>query len=715
MKYRAFFSYSHKDSSIARKLHKTLEAFRLDPAVLGERFDPNSPTLRPIFFDRNDFQAGDGLSPQTADILGSSGALVILASPNSAKSTAVAEEVRLFRWHYPDRTIIPVVAPGAIGDVEIDFFPLPLRFEIDADGTISKSPSQIIAADLRDIADGWELGVAKIVARLVGAPPDQIYGRAQRERRRRLQMWILLLLGTTFIFALLAVYAEVQRRTAVSQRLATESAYRHASDASNNLVGELAEQFQEREGVPIALTVGILQSAANLVDGLNEGGASNPGAERALGVALMQLSDKQRLLNAFDQAEHSAGRAVQLFERLSKSHPENTQYLEDLQVALDRLSDVTTSDVALKTADRALLLARRLMNNNPTVERKSNYANSLSKYAHYRKSSDKLRAAAMYAEALQIQEEISNSNDALEYIKRDVALTRLNIGKLYSGSDEFSLAKSYVIASLADITRLKADHPHTITYVQDEAAVREALGDILTHGSDIQKALVEYRESLSLTEHLSNADDSNMELRLTLLRAYDRVADTLQKLNQGDEAIALYTKGLQLALELGRISPDKNDWPGTRSLLDSLAMSLIKEKRSQDAYNYVNETSKLLKQLVLKNTKLTEDLAKVLSFQSYVAQYTELFPVAIDLSAEAVALSPTNWRIGVNRIHAFLRAGRRRDAAQYFAKIRDDDSTGGQRIVGEIEKDLESFRTERLPEEFLTAVDKFVGSVRDGL
>ncbi len=43
----------------------------------------------------------------------------------------------------------------------------------------------MLAADLRDSGDGRELAIAKVVARLIGLPPDDVFRRAQRAQRRR--------------------------------------------------------------------------------------------------------------------------------------------------------------------------------------------------------------------------------------------------------------------------------------------------------------------------------------------------------------------------------------------------------------------------------------------------------------------------------------------------------------------------------------------------
>jgi hypothetical protein len=117
--------------------------------------------------------------------------------------------------------------------------------------------------------------------------------------------------------------------------------------------------------------------------------------------------------------------------------------LEYLHAAIDRLIDASDdSDIALSAADDALGLAKALVGTNPTQERRFHYAISLSKYAYLIKSSDKQRAIAMFTEGLQIQEDILRDDDSLEYVRRDAALARLNIGQLYSELTEFPIART---------------------------------------------------------------------------------------------------------------------------------------------------------------------------------------------------------------------------------------------------------------------------------
>jgi hypothetical protein len=56
LKYRAFISYSHADTSWAKWLHRGLEGFRIDKDLVGHETSTGTipKTLRPIFRDRDE-------------------------------------------------------------------------------------------------------------------------------------------------------------------------------------------------------------------------------------------------------------------------------------------------------------------------------------------------------------------------------------------------------------------------------------------------------------------------------------------------------------------------------------------------------------------------------------------------------------------------------------------------------------------------------------
>lgn len=210
LKYRAFLSYAHADIAWARWLHGKLEGFRVDEDLVGRKtaLGPVPASLRPMFRDREDFAGGHELIAATIAELDESAALIVLCSPIASQRPAVQEEVRLFRSRHPQRPVIPVIIAGSFPNS----FPPSLRFELDADGTVSDRPVTLLGPDLRESADGRDLGLAKVVAGLTGLDTDLVFRRAERARQRRRRLFAAVALTAFVVISLLAGWAETQRR-----------------------------------------------------------------------------------------------------------------------------------------------------------------------------------------------------------------------------------------------------------------------------------------------------------------------------------------------------------------------------------------------------------------------------------------------------------------------------------------------------------------------
>lgn len=182
-KYRAFLSYAHANQSWGKWLHRQLEGFRVDKDLVGRetRLGPVPKALRPIFRDREEFSGGHSLNEATNAALDQSAALIVVCSAIAASRPAVNEEARLFRSRHPDRPVIPVI----VGGTYPDNFPPALRFELNADGTVSDRPITILGPDVRESGDGRNLALAKIAAALIDVPVDDVFRRAERARRRQ--------------------------------------------------------------------------------------------------------------------------------------------------------------------------------------------------------------------------------------------------------------------------------------------------------------------------------------------------------------------------------------------------------------------------------------------------------------------------------------------------------------------------------------------------
>jgi hypothetical protein len=217
--YRAFLSYSHRDTAWAKWLHKALESYSIDKDLIGRETSqgPIPKALRPIFRDRDDFSAGHSLSDQTLTALEASQFLVAICSPNAARSQYVNEEIRSFKALGRASHIIPVIVDGIPGDAERECFPSAVRFKLNDAGELTSEREEPIAADMRSEADGKEIAKQKIVAGLLGVGLDEIMRRAERARKRRNLFRICAAASATLIMAL--TYVGWSRAVGFSSRL----------------------------------------------------------------------------------------------------------------------------------------------------------------------------------------------------------------------------------------------------------------------------------------------------------------------------------------------------------------------------------------------------------------------------------------------------------------------------------------------------------------
>src|SRR4051812_11276542 len=105
--YRAFLSYSHRDRTTARWLHRRLEGYRIPRRLAGSEGERGiiPQRLNPIFRDREELPAAGDLSEKVQAALEASASLIVICSPHAASSLWVAKEVETFRTLHPQRPI----------------------------------------------------------------------------------------------------------------------------------------------------------------------------------------------------------------------------------------------------------------------------------------------------------------------------------------------------------------------------------------------------------------------------------------------------------------------------------------------------------------------------------------------------------------------------------------------------------------------------------
>lgn len=212
VKYWGFISYSRKDTATAKRLHKSIERYRIPRSLVGRQGgDETVPRrLLPIFLDREELAMCHDLSIGIQDALKASRYLIVLCSPASATSRWVNEEIKFFKTIGREDRILAVILDGEPNAAKnglsgaLECFPPALRFRIGTDGQLTDIPAEPKAGDLRPKRDGWRRTILNAAAGMTGQRLDDFVRReATRVFRRRATAVavVTVMLAAAFLYA----------------------------------------------------------------------------------------------------------------------------------------------------------------------------------------------------------------------------------------------------------------------------------------------------------------------------------------------------------------------------------------------------------------------------------------------------------------------------------------------------------------------------------
>lgn len=212
-RYKAFISYSWADKAWGEWLHRTLETYRAPKGVADGR------SLHPIFRDRDEEAAGRGIGAVIEEALDSSEFLIVLCSPNSAKSQWVNREIAYFKRRRDRDKILALIVGGEPGHATDDCFPRALTHKAGADLQPTDEPEDPpLAADARKEGDGKRRAKLKIAAAMLGVGLDDLVRRDERRRTARRRWAMSGMAAGMAALGGLSLYAFTQRDAAVVAR-----------------------------------------------------------------------------------------------------------------------------------------------------------------------------------------------------------------------------------------------------------------------------------------------------------------------------------------------------------------------------------------------------------------------------------------------------------------------------------------------------------------
>jgi tetratricopeptide (TPR) repeat protein len=244
-RYFAFLSYSHKDEDLAEWLHSQLEQFRVPRALAGQLSEHGviPKRLTPIFRDQHELAAADDLGEEIEEALANSRFLIVLCSPDAARSRWTNAEIVTFKRTRPDGCVLAAIAAGEPfasempGREEEECFPPALKQKYDRRGHPTGKRAEPLAADLRDQGDGQRVGLMKLIAGMLGVGLDDLLQREATRRQRRLAYLAAASLAGMAITSTLAITAIHARNEAREQR-------REAEGLVGFMLGDLKDKLE---------------------------------------------------------------------------------------------------------------------------------------------------------------------------------------------------------------------------------------------------------------------------------------------------------------------------------------------------------------------------------------------------------------------------------------------------------------------------------------
>lgn len=184
-RYYAFISYNSHDTSWGQKLQRKLEGYRM-PATLCREYGWKRKPINPVFFAPTDIQPG-GLTAELQERLKVSKHLVVICSPNSARSEWVAKEIEFFHSLGRTEDIHFFIVDGIphSGNPETECFnPI-----VDTLGL-----PEILGANIHEKIYRWpwlnrERAYVQLITKLLGVEFDSIWQRHKRLLRQRIAAW----------------------------------------------------------------------------------------------------------------------------------------------------------------------------------------------------------------------------------------------------------------------------------------------------------------------------------------------------------------------------------------------------------------------------------------------------------------------------------------------------------------------------------------------
>ena len=549
----AFLSYSHKDKEIADWLHDELEEFHVPHGLAGRLTEMGviPKRLRPIFRDRHELAAADDLGEEITAALASSQYLIVLCSPDAAKSQWTNAEIETFKRTRPDGCVLAAIASGEPfasdipGREDEECFPPALRQKFDRRGRPTGKRAEPLAADLRETGDGRRMGFLRLVAGMLGIGLDDLVQRDQTRRQRRLAWLAAGSLAGMAVTSGLAI-------TAIQARDAARDQRREAEGLIGFMLGDLKDKLEPigkldaLDGVGARvlayyqkldtskLSDAALMQRSRALSLMGEvailrgdlDGASRLYGEASAGTAeaiRRNPDDPQRLYdhaqNQFyfadiatrrgriDSAEAAFREYKRLADRMVELAPDNMKWRMEVQNADANLATMLSKRRRFNEAATQWAQAYRMIDALATADPNNrdyqqSLVESIAWYADAEMDAGHLDSAiALRLRNVDLLTQLANRTQDVNYQYRLILAERA-LGNLYASQDRMDLALQHMRTAVAQADRLAQVEPDNAKWLGYGAKAKSDLADLLLRTGVLAEARATNEAACSIVGRL---------------------------------------------------------------------------------------------------------------------------------------------------------------------------------------------------------------------
>ncbi|MDX2142941.1 MAG: toll/interleukin-1 receptor domain-containing protein [Rhodospirillaceae bacterium] len=564
VRYKAFISYSHRDSAVARWLHRALETYRVPPHLIGRTTAAGTVERRlgALFRDRDELPVAADLTGQINEALKATQFLIVLCSTASARSKWVNQEVVNFKRLKGAGSIIAVIVDGEPyasnmpgREAEECFVPA-LRFQVAADGSLTDTPAEPIAADLRPGKDGKRLVKLKVLAGLLGVGLDEL---VQRETQRRQRFM------AAVTFASLAGVATMGALTfnAIEARNEAETKREQAEGLVEYMLSDLGERLQAvgRLDVLDSLSSRTLEYYARQKPEDLDSDALGRRA-RAL-ILLGKIEDKRgdpdAAFAAFTDAHETTG------ERLARD-PRNPNLIFDHAQSIYWIGYVHSQQRQFSKAasffEQYSELAKSLVAARPENRAWQNevgYAETNLGVMLYR-SGRFHEAEAAFKKANLAHREVSLSDPNNTVWQTDLGRTLAWLADTHRALGDLSMARQERLAEIAIYDELVRREPRNVQFLQPLLVSQRMLGAVLLESGEPENAISALRNAERLADRLVSIEPSNTAWAELQGRTKLDLAESLLYAGEPLKSRAVLTEAETITARLVALRPGFTRW-----------------------------------------------------------------------------------------------------------------------------------------------------------